>query len=159
MVAFHYEYTASYEVSTGTSTYSETEYVAPLRPAPHPRIANTPRHSFLSYDCTFVGCPEATTGSCTYEESGPDDEPSSNSFTLASSDLQFHALTLATPLPTPLDDTCEEDGESEEATASRTGKDAEASGADDEDDDESAGWRVAAPWAALVPAVVLGFVM
>ena len=60
-----------------------------------------------------------------------------------------------------------EDSESEEPTASRTGKDAAASGTEDEDedeeseegDDENAGWSVAAPLAVLVPAVVLGFAM
>ena len=108
----------------------------------------------------MIGCPEATTGTCWFEENGPD-EPTSDSYTLASTDLTFHALPLATPLPTPLKDSCDDDGESQEATASRTGKDAAASETEDdeEDDDDSAGWRIAAPLAALVPAVILGFAM
>lgn len=169
VIAFHYEYTTSYLDSTSSSTFSTTEYVAPFRPLPHPdsqQGANTLRHSFLSYDCTLIGCPEATTGTCWFEESGPDGV-TSDSYTLASTDLTFHALPLATPLPTPLKDSCDEDSESEEPTASRTGKDAAASGTEDEDedeeseegDDENAGWSVAAPLAVLVPAVVLGFAM
>lgn len=75
--------------------------------------------------------------------------------------MTFYDLTLATPLPTSLKDSCDGDSESTKATESQTGNDAEASGTDDEgdDDDESAAWRIAAPLAALVPAVVLGLAM
>lgn len=87
-----------------------------------------------------------TTGSCTSDVSvGGTQE--SGSYTVASEDLVFHALTLPTTLPEPLGDECD--------AGSEGGKGDE----DAEGDKDGAVGSVAMPWLALVPGLALGLAL
>ena len=68
----------------------------------------------------------------------------SGSYTVASEDLVFHALSLPTALPEPLGDECD--------AGSEGGEDAEG-------DKEDAAGSVAMSWLALVPGLALGLAL
>ncbi|MBE3043660.1 hypothetical protein IMZ48_14035 [Candidatus Bathyarchaeota archaeon] len=104
------------------------------------------------YDCTFIGCPEPTTGSCTFEMTdGTYTE--SGSYTIPAENLVFNALTLATPLPEPLKDECDSG-----AGGGKGGDDEDAGSGDEdsEDDKNGAAGSVTMAWLGLVPGLVLG---
>ncbi|SPN99200.1 uncharacterized protein DNG_02237 [Cephalotrichum gorgonifer] len=65
------------------------------------------------FDCTLVGCPEATTGACSWEATFGS-EVIHDSYTVPASGIVFNPLTLDTPLPQTLKDICaNDDGDSE----------------------------------------------
>ena len=73
------------------------------------------------------------------------------SFTLRPEHMTFNELTLATPLPTPLEDECDGGGNDHEDDDSDDSK----KGDDDEDKPDAAG-KIAMPWLGVVSAIVLG---
>ena len=119
------------------------------------------------YDCTYIGCPEPTVGSCTFEvRQGTYSNSESYTMELEASD--FNDLTLPTTIPGPLKNECdsgaggEKGGDDEEAAGTEDGDsedDKEAAGSgdgDSEEDKEGAAGKVAMAWLGLVPGLVLG---
>ncbi|SPO01957.1 uncharacterized protein DNG_04630 [Cephalotrichum gorgonifer] len=113
------------------------------------------------YDCTFSGCPVATAGSCTFaggssdDDDDDDDGPRSGTYVLASTDLHFYPLTLATPLPTALPDSCsgdnENSGDSEATPTKTTGSEDQAAASDS----PNGGWRASVSLFGLISGAVL----
>ncbi|SPO06302.1 uncharacterized protein DNG_08991 [Cephalotrichum gorgonifer] len=113
-------------------------------------------------DCTFSGCPVATTGSCT-ASAVFGSLTQTKTATLVASDLKFYPFTLAPPLTESLPISCGNGGGNSEANptgseATVTANNEASPTSGDEsapEDAPSGGWRVSASWSGLVSAVCL----
>lgn len=117
------------------------------------------RHYF--YDCTFEGCPEPTTGLCSYNNGNKgvtETLSASGTTAFAKDEMTFGAFALATPLPEALEDECKGDGgdEDEDEDAESANDADEDEGGDEEDKPDGAG-RAAMSWLGLLPGLALGF--
>lgn len=127
----------------------------------------------MTYECTFKGCPEATTGTCTYQDTtvGETSTSRTTTVTLGADMFTSVVLSLKTPLPEPLENKCEtgggddddgedggdEDGGDEDTPDGEDGSDEDNSdGEDGSDDDNSDGAGIAmVSWLGLLPGLML----